>query len=129
MSTVSKCFRMRLSPRKDPSISQSWPSPYTDGHILLPYAYRSIAIGDAVVLGHTHTDAVASGVDHGLEVTGGVDPVVDSALSSICCASKYGEVVTEAIDRHLRRLYSPLERDARCSAGRSRLVLRSSGPH
>ena len=28
-----------------------------------------VAVGDAVVLGHTHADAVASGVDHRLEVT------------------------------------------------------------
>ncbi len=49
------------------------------------------------MLGHAYPDAFASGVDHGLEVTGGVDPVVDSVLSSICCASKYGEVVTESI--------------------------------
>ncbi len=58
---------------------------------------KHVAVGDAVVLGHAHTDAVASGVDHGPEVTGGVDPVVDSAPGGIGCASKYGEVVTEAI--------------------------------
>ena len=28
-----------------------------------------VAVGDAVVLGHTHADAVVSGVDHRLEVT------------------------------------------------------------
>ena len=27
---------------------------------------KHVAVGDAVVLGHAHTDAVASGVDHGL---------------------------------------------------------------
>ena len=39
-----------------------------------------IAVSDPVVLGHAHTDAVASGVDHGLEVAGRVDPVVDGTL-------------------------------------------------
>ena len=28
-----------------------------------------IAVGDTVVLGHAHADAVASGVNHGLEVS------------------------------------------------------------
>jgi hypothetical protein len=30
---------------------------------------------------HAHADAVASGVDHGLEVTGKVDPVVGGAAA------------------------------------------------
>ena len=35
---------------------------------------RHIAVGDAVVLGHAHADAVASLVDHRFEVTGGGMP-------------------------------------------------------
>ncbi len=38
------------------------------------YPDEHVAIGDSVVLGHTYTDAVASGVDHGLEVAGGGMP-------------------------------------------------------
>ena len=49
------------------------------------------------MLGHAHADTVASGVDHGLEVAGGVDPVVDGALGGVGCAGEHGEVVTEAI--------------------------------
>ena len=60
------------------------------------YSDEHVAVGDAVVLGHAYTDAVASGVDHGLEVTGGVDPVVDGALGGIGCASEHGEVGPEA---------------------------------
>ena len=55
------------------------------------------AVGDPVVLGHTHADTVASGVDHGLEVSGGVDPVIDGTLSGIGCAGEHGQVVTEAV--------------------------------
>ena len=49
------------------------------------------------MLGHTYADAVASGVDHGLDVSGGVDPVVDSALGGVVCAGEHSEVVTEAV--------------------------------
>ena len=49
------------------------------------------------MLGHAYTDAVASGVDHGLEVAGGVDPIVDSALGGVVCTSEHGEVITEAV--------------------------------
>ena len=34
------------------------------------YPDEHVAVGDAVVLGHAHADAVASRVDHGLEVAG-----------------------------------------------------------
>ena len=49
------------------------------------------------MLGHTHADTVASGVDHGLEVSGGVDPVVDGAPGGVVCAGEHGEVVTETV--------------------------------
>ena len=58
---------------------------------------KHIAVGDAVVLGHAHADAVTSGVDHRLEMARRVDPVVDSALGCVGCAGEHGEVVTEAI--------------------------------
>ena len=61
------------------------------------YPDEHIAVGDAVVLGHAHADAVASRVDHGLEVAGGVDPIVDSALGGVVCTSERGEVITEAV--------------------------------
>ena len=61
------------------------------------YPDEHVAIGDSVVLGHTYTDAVASGVDHGLEVAGGVDPVVDGALGGVGCAGEHGEVIAEAV--------------------------------
>ena len=61
------------------------------------YPNEHIAIGDIVILGHAHADAVASGVDHGLEVTGGVDPVVDGALGGVGCASEHGEVGPEPV--------------------------------
>ena len=61
------------------------------------YPDEHVAVGDTIVLGHAHADAVASGVDHGLEVAGGVDPVVDGALGGVGCAGEHGEVVTEAI--------------------------------
>ena len=38
------------------------------------YPDEHIAIGNPIVLGHAHADAVASGVDHGLEVTKGCRP-------------------------------------------------------
>ena len=56
-----------------------------------------VAVGDAIALSYAHADAVASGVNHGLKVSGGVDPVVDSALGCVGCAGEHGEVVTEAI--------------------------------
>ena len=61
------------------------------------YPDEHIAIGDAVVLGHTHTDAVASGVDHGLEVTGRIDPVIDGTLSGVSCASEHSQVIAETV--------------------------------
>ena len=61
------------------------------------YPDEHVAVGDTIVLGHAHADAVASGVDHGLKVAGGVDPVVDGALGGVGCAGEHGEVVTEAI--------------------------------
>ena len=61
------------------------------------YPNKHVAVGDSVVLGHAHTDTIASRVDHGLEVTGGCDPVVDGVLSGIGCTSEHGEVVTEAV--------------------------------
>ena len=56
------------------------------------YSDEHVAVGDAVVLGHAYTDAVASGVNHRLEMTRRVDPVVDGALGSIDCAGEHGEV-------------------------------------
>ena len=56
------------------------------------YSNEHVAVGDAVVLGHAYTDAVASGVNHRLEMTRRVDPVVDGALGSIDCAGEHGEV-------------------------------------
>ena len=44
---------------------------------------EQVAVGDAVVLSHPHSDAVASWVDHGLEVSGGVDPVVDGTPGGV----------------------------------------------
>ena len=38
------------------------------------YPDEHVAVGDAIVLGHTYADAVASLVDHRLEVTGGGMP-------------------------------------------------------
>ena len=49
------------------------------------------------MLGHAYADAVASGVDHGFKVTGGVDPVIDGALSGVVYTSEHGEVITEAV--------------------------------
>ena len=49
------------------------------------------------MLSHAHTDTVASGINHGFEVTGGVDPVVDGAFGGVVCAGEYGEVVAEAV--------------------------------
>ena len=56
-----------------------------------------VAVSYSVVLGHAHADAVASRVDHGLEVAGRVDPIVDSALSGVVCTSEHSEVITEAV--------------------------------
>ena len=61
------------------------------------YPDEHVAVGDAVALGHAHADAVASGVNHGLKVSGGVDPVVDSASGGVGCAREHGQVVTEAV--------------------------------
>ena len=61
------------------------------------YPDEHVAVGDAVVLGHAHADAVASGVNHRLEVARRVDPVVDGALGSIDCTGEHGEVVAEAV--------------------------------
>lgn len=49
------------------------------------------------MLSHACPDAVASWVDHGLEMTGRVDPVVDSTLGGIGCAGEHGEVGPETI--------------------------------
>ena len=56
-----------------------------------------IAVGDAIVLSHAHTDTVASGINHGFEVTGGVDSVVDGALGGVGCAGEHGEIGPEAV--------------------------------
>ena len=61
------------------------------------YSNEHVAVGDAVILGHAHADAVASRVDHGLEVAGGVNPIVDSVLGGVSCAGEHGEAVTEAV--------------------------------
>ena len=61
------------------------------------YPDEHVAVGDAVVLGHAHADAVASRVDHGLEVPRGVDPVVDGAPGGVYCAGEHGEVGPEAV--------------------------------
>lgn len=61
------------------------------------YPIKHAAVSDSVVLGHAHPDTVASRVDHGLEVSGGVDPVVDSALGGVGCAGEHGEVVSETV--------------------------------
>ncbi len=61
------------------------------------YSNEHVAVGDAVILGHAHADAVTSGVDHRLEMARRVDPVVDGVLGSVGCAGEHGEVVTEAI--------------------------------
>ena len=49
------------------------------------------------MLGHAHPDAVAGRVDHGLEMTGGVDPVVQGVLGGILCAGEHGEIIPEAV--------------------------------
>ena len=49
------------------------------------------------MLGHAHADAVTSRVDHGFEVAGGVDPVVDGVLGGVRCAGEHSEVVTETV--------------------------------
>ena len=61
------------------------------------YSDKHIAVCNPVVLGHAHTDAVASRVDHRLEVSGRVSPVVDGALGGIGCAGEHGEVIAEAV--------------------------------
>ena len=61
------------------------------------YPGEHVAVCDSVVLGHAYSDAVASRVDHGLEVTGRVDPVVDGMLSGIGCAGEHSQVITEAV--------------------------------
>ena len=61
------------------------------------YSDKHVAVCDPVVLGHAYPDAVATWIDHRLEVTWGVDPVVDGALGGIGCAGEHSEVITEAI--------------------------------
>ena len=61
------------------------------------YSDKHIAVCNPVVLGHAHTDAVASRVDHRLEVSGRVSPVVDGALGCVGCASEHCEVGSEAV--------------------------------
>ena len=61
------------------------------------YSNEHVAVCDAVILGHAHADAVASRVDHGLEVAGGVNPIVDSAPGGVGRAGKHSEVVAEAV--------------------------------
>ena len=61
------------------------------------YPDEHVAVGDAIVLGHAYADAVASLVDHRLEVTGGVDPVVDGALGGVGGAGEHGEIIPEAV--------------------------------
>ena len=61
------------------------------------YPDEHVAVSDSVELSPSHADAVTSGVDHRFEVTGGVDPVVDGALSGVVCTSEHGEVVAEAV--------------------------------
>ena len=61
------------------------------------YSDEHVAVGDAIALSYAHADAVASGVNHRLKVSGGVDPVVDSASGGVGCAGEHGEVVTEAV--------------------------------
>ena len=56
-----------------------------------------VAVGDAIALSYAHANAVASWVDHGFIVSGGVDPVIDGTLGGICCAGEHGEVIAEAI--------------------------------
>ena len=61
------------------------------------YSDEHVAVGYAVVLGHAYTDAVASGVNHRLEVARRVDPVVDGAPGGVGCAGEHGQVVAEAV--------------------------------
>ena len=61
------------------------------------YPDEHVAVGDAVVLGHAHADAVASRVDHGLEVAGRVAPIVDGALGGVGGAGEHGEIGAEAV--------------------------------
>lgn len=82
----------------------AWNAPLCFFHIRLRievdavgYSDKHIAVCNLVVLGHPHADAVASRVDHGLEVSGGVDPVVDGALGGVGCAGEHGEVRPEAV--------------------------------
>ena len=61
------------------------------------YSDEHVAVGYAVVLGHAYTDAVASGVNHRLEVARRVDPVVDGAPGGVGCAGEHGQVVPKAV--------------------------------
>ena len=61
------------------------------------YPDKHVAVCDPVILGHAHPDAVASRVDHSLEVTGRFDPVVDGVLGGVGCAGEHSEVVTENV--------------------------------
>ena len=61
------------------------------------YPNEHVAVGDAVVLSYAHADAVASGINHRLEVPRGVDPVVDGVLAGIVCAGEHGKIGPEAV--------------------------------
>lgn len=61
------------------------------------YPNEHVTVSNPVVLGHAHADTVASWVDHGLEVTGRINPVVDSVLGGIGCTGEHGEVGPEAV--------------------------------
>ena len=58
---------------------------------------EQVAVGYTIALSHPHSDTVASWVDHRLEVSGGVDPVVDGAPGGVDCTCEDREVVTEAV--------------------------------
>ena len=61
------------------------------------YPNEHVAVSNPVVLGHAHADTVASWVDHGLEVTGRIDPVVDGVLGGISRTGEHGEVGPETV--------------------------------
>ena len=61
------------------------------------YSDKHIAVCDPVVLCHAYSDAVAAWINHGLKVTGRVDPVIDGVLSGIGCAGEHSEVITETV--------------------------------
>lgn len=75
-----------------------WPSVLSRIEVdTVGYPNKHVAVCDSVVLSHPHSYTVASRVDHGLEVTGRIDPVVDGVLGGIGCASEHSEVVTENV--------------------------------